>query len=122
MFRRSEEAGPLRIWREGLSADQRSRLAAGAVEWIDEPEGAELVLRPVPDPGGPAVRDLGLTDREVEVLGYLADGWSNEEIASRLRIGATTVKYHLAAMYRKLGVNRRTEAVREGQRLGMIEW
>lgn len=49
----------------------------------------------------------GLTEREKEVAFFAADGLSNEEIASRLSLGAETVKSHLKKVFRKLGVSNR---------------
>jgi HD-GYP domain-containing protein (c-di-GMP phosphodiesterase class II) len=68
--------------------------------------------------GGPSlerhvkrVRGLDLTDRETEVLRYLAKGLSNRQIAETLVISAKTVETHLDHIYGKLGVTCRTSAV-----------
>jgi DNA-binding NarL/FixJ family response regulator len=61
-----------------------------------------------------------LTDRESEVLQWLAQGMANKQIALRLKISEHTVKFHVSAIYAKLGVTNRTEAVRRGARLGLI--
>ncbi len=66
----------------------------------------------------PAARAL-LTPREVEVLALVGQGMSNKAIARRLAISAHTVKYHLEAIFAKLGVRSRAEAVTRGLRLGM---
>ena len=58
----------------------------------------------------PAAGTDRLTEREREVLALLADGVPNAQIASRLRVSANTVKFHLGNVYRKLGVDNRTEA------------
>ena len=60
-----------------------------------------------------------LTPREVEVLTAVGDGLSNKAIARRLGISAHTVKYHLEAVFSKLGVRSRAEAVTRGLRLGV---
>jgi two-component system nitrate/nitrite response regulator NarP len=52
-----------------------------------------------------------LTARERELLGALANGWSNLQIAARIGISRNTVKYHLKNLYDKLGVNNRAMAV-----------
>ena len=52
-----------------------------------------------------------LTVRERELLGALANGWTNIHIASRIGISENTVKYHLKNLYDKLGVNNRAMAV-----------
>lgn len=52
-----------------------------------------------------------LTEREVEVLRYVAIGLSNREIGQQLSIAQGTVKQHLSNVYRKLGVRNRVQAV-----------
>lgn len=52
-----------------------------------------------------------LTTRELELLGILADGWTNLQIATRTGISENTVKYHLKNLYDKLGVRNRAMAV-----------
>lgn len=65
--------------------------------------------RPSPEPAEVAGQ---LTPREHEVLGLVAEGLTNAEIASRLWISAGTVRRHLENAYAKLGVHTRTAAVR----------
>ena len=62
-----------------------------------------------------------LTPREHEVLALVADGLRNREIAKRLGVSEHTVKFHLAAVFGKLGASSRTDAVRRGFRLGIIQ-
>jgi len=61
-----------------------------------------------------------LTERESEVLGLLAKGLANKQIAVALGISEHTVKFHVSSIYTKLNVTSRTEAVREGLRGGWI--
>ena len=61
-----------------------------------------------------------LTERESEVLGLLARGLANKQIAAALGISEHTVKFHVSSIYNKLNVTNRTEAVREGLRGGWI--
>ena len=61
-----------------------------------------------------------LTDREIEVLRMLAEGFSNKEIASRLGISDHTAKFHISSILAKLGASSRTEAVTVGVRNGLI--
>jgi DNA-binding NarL/FixJ family response regulator len=61
-----------------------------------------------------------LTAREIEVLEALAQGLANKQIALALSITEHTVKFHSSAIYSKMGVTNRTEAVRKGVRLGLI--
>jgi len=63
---------------------------------------------------------LGISERELEVLELLAAGRSNKEIAGRLGVSPNTVKTHVAKLFGKLEVNRRTEAIRRARELGML--
>jgi DNA-binding CsgD family transcriptional regulator len=53
---------------------------------------------------------VALTPRELEVLQMIAFGMTNAEAARRLHLSVHAIKFHLAAIYRRLGVNNRTEA------------
>ncbi|HXF97674.1 MAG TPA: response regulator transcription factor [Gaiellaceae bacterium] len=68
-----------------------------------------------------AARSLGLTERELTILGALARGLSNEEIAKEFWVAPQTVKFHLTNIYRKLGVKNRTEATRLAYQHGLVE-
>ena len=57
--------------------------------------------------------------REREVLGLLATGATNREIAAQLHLSPHTVKEHTSALYRKLEVRNRAEAVQRAERLGL---
>lgn len=61
-----------------------------------------------------------LTDREVEVLRLLAAGLSNNKIGEKLYISATTAKFHVSNIMRKLEVSRRAEAVYAASKRGLI--
>jgi DNA-binding NarL/FixJ family response regulator len=71
------------------------------------------------EPAEPAAPG-GLSGREREVLGLIATGATNGEIAGRLFLSPHTVKEHTSSLYRKLGVRNRAEAVRRAERLGLI--
>lgn len=60
---------------------------------------------------GPAASVSKLSNRESEVLEMASHGLTNLEIAARLGVSVHAIKFHLAAVYRKLGVHNRTEAV-----------
>jgi len=63
---------------------------------------------------------LNLSKREMEVLQLMADGLSNQEIAARLFLSLNTVKTHSSRLFEKLEVERRTQAVDKGKKLGII--
>jgi DNA-binding CsgD family transcriptional regulator len=86
--------------------------------------GARLFRRgPPPAPFEPNVKArqaLGISEREFEVLQLLCAGGSNKEIAARLHLSPNTVKTHVANLYEKLSVRRRTEAVLRARELGLV--
>jgi DNA-binding CsgD family transcriptional regulator len=65
-------------------------------------------------------QDLGLSDREYEVLTLLNQGCSNQEIADRLYISLSTVKTHISNIFLKLDVKRRTQAISKAKELKII--
>jgi two-component system response regulator DesR len=64
---------------------------------------------------------VGLSVRERDVLRQLVLGATNPEAASRLNLSPHTIKQHTSAVYRKLGVRNRTEAVSRAHSLGLID-
>jgi DNA-binding NarL/FixJ family response regulator len=72
------------------------------------------------DLGGWSGAQLRLTRRECDVLRLLADGLSNRRIADELSLGDETVKTHLRSIYKKLGVQDRTQAVALALRQGLF--
>jgi DNA-binding NarL/FixJ family response regulator len=80
------------------------------------PEGANATQLPHPDRRAPAapraaLAAFRLTPRQTDVLGLLLRGLSNKLIARELDLSVETVKDHVAAVLRALGVNSRTQAV-----------
>lgn len=63
---------------------------------------------------------LGITPRELEILGLIAAGLSNREIADRLFVSENTVKTHSSRLFDKLGARRRTQAVQLGKQAHLI--
>ena len=76
--------------------------------------------------GGPFVlnadnlKETGLTAREHEILGLIAQGLSNREIAEKLFVSENTVKTHSSRLFEKMQVNRRVQAVQKAKDLGLI--
>lgn len=90
------------------------------------PMVARLVLARMRAPRAPAAAepdeasDVGLSEREVEILTLVAKGFSFPEICGLLAITVNTVKTHVHRTYRKLGVHSRGQAVHEALRLRLI--
>lgn len=74
---------------------------------ISQPPTAEMMVEP-------------LSEREIEVLQLIAEGLSNQEIAQRLFLSLSTVKWHTSNIYGKLGVKNRTQAVAKARSLGIL--
>jgi NarL family two-component system response regulator LiaR len=100
------------------------------LRWSRSREREVVVVREVRVPraldDGPFVlaagklAELGITQREHEILGLIAEGLSNREIGERLFVSENTVKTHSSRLFGKLGVNRRVQAVLRGRELGLI--
>ena len=91
---------------------EAARLAeaqAAGKAYGDAPLGA--AARPEPHQKLPSIDDVGLTPRQREVLGLLLQGLPNKLIARQLNLSVETVKDHVAAVLRALGVSSRTQAV-----------
>lgn len=77
-------------------------------------------------PGAPFVADaerqraLGITPRELEILGLIAAGLSNREIGERLFVSENTVKTHSSRLFDKLAAKRRTQAVHLAKEMRLI--
>ena len=66
------------------------------------------------------VSQLELSKRELEILGLLAQGHSNQEIAAKLFVSLSTVKTHIQNLFEKLDVKRRIQAVEKPRSLNLI--
>jgi DNA-binding NarL/FixJ family response regulator len=101
------------------AAELRAAVAALAEGLsVAAPALLQGLLRRPPAPGGePPAR---LSPRELEVLGLLAEGLANRQIAAALGISDHTVKFHVASLYAKLGAGNRIEAVQAGLRQGLL--
>jgi DNA-binding NarL/FixJ family response regulator len=106
---------------EELLAAARDLLAGGSPI---SPMVARLVLnrmRAAPDAVVHRDAEVDLSDREAQILGYVAKGFSFGDICRLLNITANTVKTHVNRIYRKLAVHSRAQAVYEATRLGLID-
>jgi DNA-binding NarL/FixJ family response regulator len=93
---------------KALSEEEKNRWLAGEIT---------MSLGSYSDPGEPF---QSLSTREMEVLTQLTKGLSNKEIAVRLNISHQTVKNHVTAIFRKLGVEDRTQATIYALRRGWV--
>ena len=75
---------------------------------------------PLFEDAAPSGTEIHLTPREREVLASVARGATNREIAAELHLSPHTVKEHTSAVYKKLEVRNRAEAVQRAQRLGLL--
>jgi DNA-binding NarL/FixJ family response regulator len=102
-------------------ADHLVRVRNGEVV-VDPTMATRAAMRGVHDGNGQVWpgRQLGLSQRESQVLGLLTDGLSNRLIASELVLGEETIKTHLRNIYKKLEVKDRAQAVAVAIRQGIV--
>jgi NarL family two-component system response regulator LiaR len=110
LVRRAMQAGAVGYLVKGVSADELAQAirAAHAGRSILAAEALQALVQDVesvPKPG------VDLSQRELEVLALMAEGLSNAEIAQRLTISISTVKYHVRGILSKLRAGSRAEAV-----------
>ena len=83
------------------------------------PSGTQVPASRSPGSGRMTARELGITDRQAQVLALLLQGKPNKLICRELDLAEGTVKIHVAAILRALNVHTRTQAVIEASRLGL---
>jgi LuxR family transcriptional regulator, maltose regulon positive regulatory protein len=109
-----------------LYVDEGSEFAALLRRTAAQPQApspalaqAQRVLAALQDTAS-APNEQQLTERERRLVGMLAEGMSNSEVATRLVLTEGTVKWHLHNLYVKLGVRNRTSALREARSRGIL--
>ncbi len=106
-----------------LSKSLTSEELVGALERVAQ---GEIVVSEDPGPDAPMTKgswpgkEHGLSPRESEVLALIAQGLSNQEIADRAYISINSVKTYIRTTYRKIGVQRRTQALLWATRNGFL--
>jgi NarL family two-component system response regulator LiaR len=111
-------AGAIGYLLKDTDSEELSRAIKAAAEGRVHlaPEAAARLMREVRAPENPEA----LTDREAEVLGLLARGKANKQIASGLYVSEKTVKAHVSSILMKLGVQSRTQAALYAVRTGLV--
>jgi LuxR family maltose regulon positive regulatory protein len=106
---------------------ERSRVSAllERHQWLvpdESPFVTELLADATSEPSAsvPAQLIEALTDRELDVLHYLPTMLRNHDIADQMNVSVNTIKAHLRALYRKLGVTQRHQAVDRARELGLL--
>lgn len=104
----------LGVWLGATLTGRPERIVVQEVE-------VRVPTEPAPFSPDPARREeFGVTKRELEILGLMASGLSNKEIADRIFVSENTVKTHSSRLFEKLGARRRTQAVQVGKASGLI--
>ena len=111
-------AGAIGYLLKDTNVEALHRAVRGAAEGRVQlaPEAAARLMREVRAPESPEA----LTARETEVLELLARGYANKQIASSLYVSEKTVKAHVSAILKKLGVQSRTQAALHAVRTGVV--
>jgi two-component system, NarL family, response regulator LiaR len=112
------KAGAIGYLLKDTEADElRQAIKAAAAGQVQlSPQAATRLMREVRAPESPEK----LTEREVEVLRLIAQGYSNKEIARELIIGEKTVKTHVSNILSKLNLLSRTQAALHAVRIGLV--
>lgn len=115
------KAGALSYLLKNVSADELADAirAAFAGRPTLAPEAAEVLIKAATGPA--QAEEEGLTTRELEILGMMVSGESNPEIAERLVVSRSTVKFHVSNILMKLGATTRTEAVAIALQKGLVK-
>ena len=114
-------AGALSYLLKNVSADELAGAirAAAAGRPTLAPEATEVLIKAATSPV--EGQQEGLTSRELEILRLMVSGESNPEIAERLVVSRSTVKFHVSNILMKLGATTRTEAVAIALQRGLVK-
>ncbi len=120
LVQRALQAGAIGYLLKNVSAEELARAirAAKAGKPTLAPEAAQALIRATVRPPQPG---HDLTEREREVLAFMVQGLSNPEIADRLVVSRSTVKFHVSNILSKLGAASRTEAVAQALKYGLVD-
>jgi len=104
------KAGAISYLLKTVTAEELATAIRGAVSGQSRlsPEAAQVLIQTIKEP---KLETYDLTDREKEILALMVEGLPNNEIADRLVVSASTVKFHVSNILSKLEVTSRTEAV-----------
>ena len=105
------------IWLGGRITRPRETVVIREVQ-VEVP--VEVAAPPIFSLNRTKLAELGITNRELEILGLIAEGLSNREIAERVFVSENTVKTHSSRVFDKLGARRRTQAVQLGKEFGLL--
>jgi len=114
------KAGAISYLLKNVSADELADAIRGAYAGRSTlaPEAAQVLINATREPAG---QDEGLTRRELEILRLMVAGESNPDIAAKLFVSRSTVKFHVSNILMKLGAATRTEAVSRALHKGLVE-
>ena len=118
LLNRKESVAPFEIvWRDAAGNDVHTSVTTLAIPIDDDTDAGVVHVLQEPPSGSDLPRCVAaregldrLTDREIEVLRYIAEGYRTEEMAQALFIGVATVRHHIQSILCKLGVHSRVEA------------
>ncbi len=113
------KAGAISYLLKNVTADELADAIRGAHAGRSTlaPEAAQVLIKAATEPA----QDEGLTSRELEILRLMVHGDSNPDIAEKLFVSRSTVKFHVSNILMKLGTATRTEAVAVAVQRRLVE-
>jgi len=86
------------------------------INWINKKNDVSISLKTSDE----IKSQLGISEREMEVLFGITEGLTNQQIAEKLFLSESTIKTHSSNLFSKLDVKRRTQAVLEARKIGLV--